>query len=55
MMHSDNYAIMLALGVFIHSVKFHKLCNLVCVLSYDNRSKIKHCVKAKFIASVTSD
>jgi len=55
MMCSDNNVITLVLGVFIHSVEFSKLCNLVCVSHYDSRYKIKRCVKSRSIASVTCD
>ena len=54
-MRSDNNVITLVLGVFNHLVQFNKLCNLVCVSSYDSRYKIKRRVKSKFTASVTSD
>jgi len=55
MMHFDHNVITLVLRVFIHSVEFCKLCNLVCVSPYDSMCKIKRFMKLKFISSVTSD
>jgi len=44
MMCSANSVIMSVVEVFIHSMKYSKLCNFACVSLYDSKAKIKRCV-----------